>query len=218
MDTNINIKRHKIISFYLDNLNNEVVKYQKKVFDFLNIPLEQVKFSGTHGSAIKKYLDNNDDWDIITIFDVDCIPLSLKPFDEIKKYVNDETIYGNAQISNSTPYCAPSFISFTKSLYKNSLHKSFEGQFYPNELGVSVEADCGEVFTKENLKQGKNIILSYPVKIIDKKWSYQGNESYPGFDYGNGTTFDNDTFHYFQIRFNEHQQSFINFIKIFLNE
>jgi hypothetical protein len=90
--------------------------------------------------------------------------------------------------------------------------------FYPNEHGVSVEADCGEVFVKENLRIGKKQILSYPTSVINKQWVYEGNDSYLPFEYGNGTLFDNKTFHCFQIRLPEAQSIFINYVKEFLNE
>jgi hypothetical protein len=210
--------RHEIVSFYFDGLSPSIVRSQKKVFDYLDIPLKQIKFSTTHGNAIDSYLENLTDWDLITIFDVDCIPLSKKPIDEIYKYVNDSTIYGNAQISNSTPYCAPSFISFTKNLYLTSPIKSFEPSFYPDETGKMVEADCGEIFSKENLKNNKKIILSYPKKVLKEKWFYDGNNEYKKFSFGNGTTYNNDTFHYFQIRFEEHQNDFIKYVNNFINE
>jgi hypothetical protein len=214
---NINMK-HKIISFYAENLNPVIVELQKKVFEKLDIPLEQVKFNGSHGSAIKNYLDTNDDWDVMTMFDVDCIPLNKKAITDILDKVDDDTIYGNAQISNSFPYAAPSFLSFTKSLYDSSTNKSFEPAYYPNEDNVMVEADCSEIFVKENIKRGKKMVLSYPTNVLKEQWYYYGNETYPPFNYGNGTTFDNDTYHCFQIRLPEVQDIFINYVNNFLNE
>jgi hypothetical protein len=54
--------------------------------------------------------------------------------------------------------------------------------------------------------------------VVDKKWIYNGNDSYQPFEYGNGTTFDNKTFHCFQIRLPEAQSIFINYVKEFLDE
>ena len=210
--------KHKIISFYAENLNPVIVELQKKVFEKLDIPLEQVKFNGSHGSAIKNYLDTNNDWDVMTMFDVDCIPLNKKAITDVLDKVDDDTIYGNAQISNSFPYAAPSFLSFTKSLYDSSTNKSFEPAYYPNEDNVMVEADCSEIFVKENIKRGKKMVLSYPTNVLKEQWYYYGNKTYPPFNYGNGTTFDNDTYHCFQIRLPEVQDIFINYVNNFLNE
>lgn len=208
---------YKIVSFVHKHLNPEIAKLQKKVFDKLNIDLIQYEFIGTHGEAIKSFLDDND-WDLITLFDVDCIPLKKSVIEKVLQIVDDNTIYGNAQTSNAFPYAAPSFISFTRKLYENSPRKNFENAIYPNEVGIYVEADCTEAFVKENLRIGKRQILSYPIKCIEKKWSYLGNNEYPAFEYGNGTFFDNDTFHSFQIREPELQPFFINFVKEFLGE
>jgi hypothetical protein len=209
--------QHKIVSFYAKDLNPIIVELQKKVFDKLGIPLIQVPFTGTHGSAILQYLETNE-WDLITIFDVDCIPLSSSVIDKVLELVNDEVIYGNAQVSNSTPYAAPSFMSFTKNLFVTSIHKSFEGAYYQDDNGNTFEADCAEVFGKENLKRGKKLILSYPTEVMNKQWTYNGNDTYPSFVYGNGTTFDNNTYHNFQIRHSETQNLFIEFVNNFLNE
>jgi hypothetical protein len=208
---------YKIVSFYHSNLPLEIVDLQKKVFDKLSIPLIQVKFDFTHGSGIKKYLDNNE-WDKITLFDVDCIPLSKDCIEYAKNIVNDDIIYGNAQVSNSTPYAAPSFITFTRNLYETSTHKYFEGAMYPKSNGEYVEADCTEVFVKENIKRGKKLILSYPINCLYPEWKYTGDEEHPNFEYGNGTTFDNKTYHSFQIRLKEKQDIFINYAQKFLNE
>jgi hypothetical protein len=207
---------HKIISFYHSNLPLEIVALQNQVFNKLSIPLIQVEFNFTHGAAIKDYLDNNE-WDKITLFDIDCIPLSNKCI-EYSKNIDDNTIYGNAQVSNSTPYAAPSFITFTRNLYELSPHKCFEGGMYPKSNGEYVEADCTEIFVKENIKRGKKLILSYPINCLYPEWKYKGEEEYPPFEYGNGTIFDNETYHNFQIRLSEKQDIFIKYVKNFLNE
>jgi hypothetical protein len=208
---------NKVVSFYSENLNPIIVELQSKVFEKFSIDLEQVKFTGSHGNAIKQYLDNSE-FDKITIFDVDCIPLSESVIDYAMSIIDDNTIYGNVQISNSHPYVAPSFMSFTKKLYETSTHKSFEGGFYPNKNGVMVEADCSEIFVKENEKRGKKIILSYPTSCLNPQWKYDGDSQYPSFVYGNGTTFDSKTFHCFQIRLPQVQDIFINYVNTILNE
>jgi len=101
---------HKIVSFYHKNLNPEIKLIQKKIFDKLGIELTQVEFSGSHGSAINDFLNNNS-WDIVTLFDVDSFPLKKEVISEVLSNIDDFTIYGNAQVSNSEPYAAPSFMN-----------------------------------------------------------------------------------------------------------
>lgn len=208
---------HKIVSFYHSNLNREIVEYQKKVFDKLGIPLEQVEFSGSHGNAINDYLDNNQ-WDVITIFDVDCIPLDVDVVNKAARLVDDTTIYGNAQVSNSKPYAAPSFLTFTRNLYETSTHKRFDGMYHRDDNGNYLEADCAEVFSVENIRRGNKVLLSYPIEAKIHMWKYSGDSDHPAFSYGTGTVFDNNTYHNFQIRLGEVQSIFINYVKAFLNE
>ena len=209
--------KHKIVSLYQENLNTEVVKLQKKVFDQLGINLIQYKFKHTHHEAINDYLDNNE-WDVVTLFDVDCIPLESKCVSDVLNIIDDNTVYGNAQVSNSFPYAAPSFVSFTKKFYETSPDKSFSGGYYKNKIGHLVESDCGEIFIKKNLEMGKKQILSYPKSVLSKQWFYDGDDEYPKFEYGTGTLFENNTFHCFQIRLPEVQSTFIKYVNNFLNE
>ena len=208
---------HKIVSFYREDLNPEVIKIQKKVFDFLGIELEQVGFSDLHSDAINRYLSENNEYDLITLFDVDCIPLSKTVIDRVRVIVNDNVIYGNAQITHpfTLPYAAPSFLSFTKNLYETSPEKSFTQRDYPRVGGI--RADVAEVFVKENILRGKKMILSYPTHSQIYKWGYVGDSIHKPFKYGNGTIFDNDTYHRFEIRNEIQVKGFIEFVNNFLN-
>ena len=208
---------HKIVSFYHKNLNPEIKILQKKVFDHFDINLIQFEFDGSHPQAIEFFLENNK-WDLITLFDVDCIPTENKVITEILEIVDDNTIYGNAQFSNCSPYVGPSFMSFTKKLYENSNHKKFHDGYYLCKNGVETSFDCGEIFVKENLKKGNKQVLSYPTSVIKKKWRFDGDETFPKFEFGVGTLFDNKTFHCFQIRFKENQNIFKNYVNELLNE
>jgi hypothetical protein len=209
---------HKIVSFYHKNLNPEIKTIQKKIFDKLGIELFQVEFSGSHGAAINDYLNNNS-WDIVTLFDVDCFPLNKEVITEVLSNIDDFTIYGNAQVSNAEPYAAPSFITFTKNLYESSSHKNFDGAMYSDDGKNYYEADCAEVFVKENVKRGTKLILKYPIKNeIDMGWGFNGNEKFKKFKYGIGTIFEGNVYHCFQIRFPEIQKHFIKFAEDFLSE
>jgi hypothetical protein len=212
----------------MDTLNPDIVKYQKKVFDFFNIDLEQVEFSISHAHAMECYMDKNTDWDLISIFDVDCVPYEADFLDKAIKNIEDEnSIYGNAQASNvfdvnlykSPPFIAPSFLNFTKKVWENSKCKSFQFQHYPNPKGHIVEADVAEVFTRENEKQGVNIRYSYPTRCYtDTTWKYDGSFGHPKFAYGNATEFESGTYHNFQIRVQDKSELFIPYCKKILNE
>jgi len=138
---------HKFVSFYQDDLPGEIVSYQKKVFDYYNCNLEQIEFKKgvkCHASSIETYLEENKDWDFISIFDVDCVPFKPTFLEKIIKNIQDEnTLYGNVQASNvfdsnqykSPPFVAPSFINFSYKLWETSNYKSFSFmQEYPSKI------------------------------------------------------------------------------------
>jgi len=209
---------HRIASFYKSDLNPEVVSLQRKIFDVLEIPLEQISFEDSHSEAIDRYLANTD-FGSVTLFDVDCIPLSKDVVEIAKNLIDDDTIYGNAQITTyltppfvTFPFVAPSFISFTRNLYETSIEKSFYQTQYPYDSGF--RTDVAEAFVKSNLDRGKKMILSYPVESRNYKWGFDGDNLYQPFKYGNGTRFDNNTYHEFEIRNGE--EGFINYARQFL--
>jgi hypothetical protein len=202
--------KHKIVSFYKTDLPTEVVDIQKKVFDKFEIPLEQISFTAGHSEAIEQFLNITTDYDLLTIFDVDCIPIKSTFLQKIYDNVKDDmTIYGNAQSSNTTihnihkspPFIAPSFLNFTKKLYDSSPTKSFAFQMYPNPDGVNVEADVAEVFSRENEKRGVVLKYAYPTKTHgDQYWENDGRYGNVPFKYGQYTEFESDTYHHYFIR------------------
>jgi hypothetical protein len=225
--------KHKVVSFHGNDLPKEIVELQKKVFNKFNIELEQIAFkddlnNDRHAIAIEDYLKNNNDWDSITLFDVDCIPIHKDCVEIAKQIISDNnTLYGNAQASNvfdgidpykTPPFVAPSFMSFTKKFWEQSNCKDFRFTNYPNPDGFIAQADVGEKFTRENEKQGRRIIIKYPTKCLTPHtWTYKGGFGYDEFGYGDGTEFESGTFHNFQIRIPDKQLIFINYCKNLLN-
>jgi hypothetical protein len=218
--------KHKFISFYQNDLPKEIPTFQKKVFDYFNCDLEQVEFTKgvkCHASSIEYYLQNNTDWDIISIFDVDCVPFKYSFLEKIfKNLTDDNTLYGNAQASNifdfnlhkSPPFVAPSFINFSYKFWESCKYKSFGFTDYPNPDGKIVEADVAEAFSRECEKDGKKIVLAYPTHCYtDHTWQYDGSFGYPKFGYGNATEFESDTYHNFQIRVDDKQRHFVPYCK-----
>jgi hypothetical protein len=224
---------HKVISFYGNDLPNEIIELQKRIFDYFEIDVEQIPFKNNldadrHAKAIEDYLSSQKNWDSITLFDVDCIPITKDCVNKAIILISDEnTIYGNAQVSNlfeinqykTPPFAAPSFLSFSRKVWEESKCKNFKFTHYPNPDGHLTEVDVAEMFTRENEKQGRRILLAYPTKCdTDHTWKYDGNFGYPKFSYGNGTEYESGTFHNFQIRIPDKQIVFVNYCKKILNE
>ena len=90
---------------------------------------------------------------------------------------------------------------------------------YPNPEGHIIEADVAEKFVRENEKQGRNIILKYPSKILtNATWGFKGSFNYPKFEYGQATEFESHTFHNFIIRVPSAQSTFIDYCNNLINK
>jgi len=192
---------HKVVSFYKEGLDSSVIDGQKNVFNFFNIPLEQIPFHTTHHQAIEEYI-NNVDFDIISICDIDLIPLNKNVFMNVKNQIDDNTIYGNAQASNSYAYVGPNFLNFNKTAFNTINYKSFVGGYYEGK-----EYDVGEMFSIVASKKGIKLNLSYPVHIVEPLWTCKHGKE---FVFGIGTTYDSGTFHCYQIRHPDKIRLFLN--------
>jgi hypothetical protein len=223
---------HKIVSFYQTDLPQEIVSLQKRVFNHFDLDVEQIGWDGQkarHTGAIQGYLDTHFDYDFISLFDVDCFPTSKNWLKKTIDIISDQnTVYGNAQASNVfpdiNPYRTPPFVNggvfnMSYKVWSNSSFKSVHAQMYPNPDGNLAEADGYEALTRELEKRGRRIVLSYPTYCpTDHTWKYGGGFGYPPFSYGNGTEYDSDTFHNFQIRIPDKRIHFLKRSKSILGE
>jgi len=195
--------KYKIVSLYKSGLNPQVIECQKKVFNKFNIPFIQVEFDTNHCSGIEKCLACND-WDLISIIDIDLIPLDKDVFNITKDIISSKpVIYGNAQSSNSSAYIAPSFLNFSKHTYRMVNYSSFSGGFFNDK-----ETDVAEMFSLKAKEKNIELQFSLPNKIIEPLWKCRTGIVH--FDFGIGTYYDNNTFHCFEIRKSERQNIFLN--------
>lgn len=224
--------RHKIVSFYQTDLPSEIVTLQKRVFNHFGFEVEQVGWEFEklrHTDSIQLYMNTHDDYDFISLFDIDCIPTSKNWQQKTLDILKDEnTVYGNAQASNVfpdiNPYRTPPFanggvFNISYKVWSESPFKSIHAQLYPNPDGNMAEADGYEALTRELEKQGRRVVLAYPTKVYaDETWKYSGGFGYPAFGCGNGTDYDSDTFHNFQIRIPDKRVHFLRRCKEILGE
>ena len=180
--------KHFNISFHNGNLNPDISIYQKKVFDKLGIELTQIETDLQHGQAIDHWLKNND-WNTVTVFDIDCIPLN----GESVKIAIDKAVcgilYGAAQqaghIEGSWVYVSPAFMSFSKVTYDSLARPSFV---------ATKKGDVGAEMTHEAfVKCGYELI--WPTHVEAPKWAL-GSSS----QFGLGTTYQTGVYHAFESR------------------
>lgn len=186
-----------IVSLYPDCISQSMIDYQKKVFDYFEIPLSQLKVVGrlaaeTHAKAMEKII-NSKAFDYYIFFDIDAIPLKPEVINYILSVIrDDETLFGCAQQSNHIIkpngtfvhiYAAPCCLGFSNKLYSKLGNPSF----MPNYRGDTAEELTWQVESKE-LK----LKLLYPTHSIGEPiWNLAH------LSYGIGTTYNDLIFHCF---------------------
>lgn len=180
----------RIVAFYKDNIPEDVVKAQKAVFDKFGVPMEQVLTPLSHPDAIDNYISNNR-FDVLTIFDIDCIPLRRSIItDAIRIVTKTNCIYGAIQNANyiegSPDYASPAFLCFSRQTYKLIGSPSFK---------ETSRGDVGAELTYMAIENGLCVKLLKVSHVDVPLW-----ELSDGTMFGHGTNYENKVFHAFQIR------------------
>ncbi len=180
-----------IVSFYMQNISNDVVSAQRKVFEKFGLEIRQVLFDSVHPTAIDNEIDRLRYFDYVIVFDIDAIPLTG---DAIAKILYNCDHYagvvGIAQqsnhINNDHPYAGPSCIAFSQSVYEKLGRPKF--QWTPR-------SDVGEEITWIAQEKGIPVCLLNVSNIDENKWKL-GQDG----QFGLGTTYENIVYHAFECR------------------
>lgn len=201
---------HRIITFYTDNVPDEVVKAQKAVFDKFDIPLEQIKPELWHGHAgsIDRWLAENNDWDVLTIFDIDCIPLDKDIVNEFRdqalEHLSIQSVAQKAShIIGSIVYASPACITFSRDTYETLGRPEF---------ACTERSDCGGELTYSAMKNNAIVALLHPTRVEVPKWELD-----EGRKFGLGTTYGDRIYHAFLSR-KGNSKMFINKCNEILNK
>jgi len=178
----------KIITFYNDNIPQPVVNAQKAVFDKFRIPVEQTLTHMSHPDAIDDYIGNNQ-FNVLIIFDIDCIPLTKKAVTEAIEIVTEtDCVYGAIQNANhvegSADYASPAFICFSMRTFKLIGGPSFK----PTRRG-----DVGAELTYRAREKNISVKLLRVAEVSVPLWKLSDGTSF-----GHGTNYDNKVFHAFE--------------------
>lgn len=182
----------KAISFYQENIPDQVVSAQKAVFDHFNLPLHQIKTDITHGEAIDKWLNENQ-WEEVAIFDIDCIVLQGDILTDASEILKDgNTAFGAAQRANHLnprrDYLSPAFVCFTRKIWESSGKPTW----------VDIPGyDVGMYFSEIIQSHGVYMHMLYPSQVETPLWDLDH-----GRKFGLGTTYGNKVYHAFQARMN----------------
>jgi len=202
-----------IYSVYASDLDPDIAIYQKKVFDKLNININQIIYDKTncfndHGRLLTE-ISRNFKNDFFIFFDVDCIPLNDKFYNILLQYIKKDILSGAIASANhilpDNLYVHPCFFGFSKKLYIECNEPNLEE--YEN-------GDVAQIFTDICVTNG------YPIKYWnitnggDNCWDLPDD----GGKFGHGTIYDNMIYHQFEIRSESQHDGFINKCKTILNE
>lgn len=193
MTTIIENRKIDTYSCYMKNIPQNVVEYQKKVFETLNMELTQELTDFDYHYQWLDYKINSTDFDIIIFFDIDCIPLKHELYEYIINQISDNNSFIGVEQSNQTRnpnfiYAAPSCFAITKQVFEKMNKPSFK---------LTDNYDCGGEFTWLSKDYNVNVKMFNILSSLNKKWKC-GNKRF-----GNGTIYDNWLYHQFEIRYFE---------------
>ncbi len=206
----VNYKKNIIapITYCFHNLNPEVAKYQKKVFDFFKLPLNQFSGGLSHGRFIDEII-NSTNFDAYIIFDIDCIPLKNIIYDYLLiELFKEECIIGIEQTCNCNTsighiYAGPACFAITKNTYEKLGKPSF-----CENIRSDVAQELTHVCREKNIKT-KFLKFGH---ANNKLWKLDNNRCF-----GFGSIYENGLiYHQFQITKNG--QEFINKCKETIGE
>lgn len=186
-------ERRKIEAFscHMNNLPEGVAEYQRKVFDFFEMEINQeISPHNTHHDWMNWKVKNTD-FDIIIFFDIDCIPLKPGIYDHIFELVKDDnTIVGieqaNQDIDSNFVYAGPACFAFSRKTYEKLGRPTFD---------ITKNYDVGGEFTWRARELGVRVELFKIKSSLNKKWKC--GEKW----FGNGTTYEDWLYHQFEVRF-----------------
>jgi hypothetical protein len=187
----INGRHIQAFSCYMNNMPENVIEYQKKIFDLFHMELNQeFTIQPFHDYWLNEKIKALD-FDIVIFFDIDCIPLKPGLYEYIVDQISDNnSIIGVEQSSWARNpdfiYAGLPCFAFTKQVYEKMNKPTFD---------LSENYDAGGEFTWRANEYGVNVKLFKITNSLNRKWKC-GNKRF-----GNGTIYDDWLYHQFEVRY-----------------
>ena len=198
------------VTFYNDKINKDIVKYQKKVFDYFSLDLNQIYCNDWpgHGHLVDRYIKSlGDNWEYFILFDIDCVPLDDKIINEGINWVKSNLgLFSVAQRhyrKSKVVYASPAFLIFSKKTYDILGKPSFV---------ETQRSDVAGELTHKCIELNLAVNIMYPTSVEEEKWILTDTQKF-----GHGTNYNNRIYHAFESRF-DNSKIFINKCKQILNE
>lgn len=200
----------RLYSFYWDNINPDIVAYQKAVCDHFQLSINQHRINGfSHGEWMDWVMTRFDDVDVFLFIDIDCIPLSRqRVLDHLNKAAGTGTLIGAEGADNgrdpNRSYAGPWYTYINRKVW-NLLQRP--------SAKPSVHNDVGQLWTDTWKAHNAPVELIPPTHCEIPKWNLPGREG----AYGVGTTYGEDCYHLFESR-NGNETLFIDRCKQILGK
>ena len=210
-----------IFSYFNNVIDPEIAWHQKLVIEKLiketDIQFRQLNYAEdiTPDIALDygvQELLYNQNFDIVLILDIDCIPLSRQALEYTFSQAEEDRLVGNIQRANHINnnehlYVGPSCMCFSKIFYDSINRPSFE---------FTHRGDVGEEITYRTQEHNKRIEYYIPQKyeqLPEGGKSWKLNDTLP--EFGVGTTYTNKFneemfYHMFQSIYHVHNNLFYN--------
>jgi len=199
-----------VVTFYNNKIDDQIVQYQKKVFDHFGLKINQIN-SPTwpgHGHLVDQHIKSlGDNWDIFVLFDIDSIPLDNKIIDEgIEWAKNNLGLFSVAQRhyrKSEVVYASPAFLIFSKKTYDTIGRPLFV---------ETRRSDVAGELTHKCIEKKLQVKLMWPSSVEEEKWILKDDQKF-----GRGTTYGDRVFHAFESRMGN-VSLFVNKCKEILKE
>lgn len=221
------MSKASVYSIYFENIDNEVVKYQRlcvnkflpqgwTFYQIWHSPKDGDLYP--HAHAMEKCVQMNTD-DLTVFLDIDCIPLSEKALPYLAQCVTESEghtgLAGAIQRSNHIEnkkhlYVGPFCMAFSKAYYERIRRPSFT---------ETIRGDVGEELTYRWIESGGRNYFIWPTDCIEPRW-----DLIHGFRFGLGTTYGNAKvgqnlfYHSFNARDQKTREMFISKCMSVLNQ
>lgn len=191
-------------SLYWDNIPKEQIEAHSMVMDHFGIPINYDCINMNHGLWMDRIFERSTS-DIIIIFDIDCVPISMKKITECIRYVQKSgTFLGLAMVANHIP---PKSHIYAGGVFYVVARKCWEALGRPS-FTETRRGDTTEEFTYRAEEAGVRFRCLYPTTFerepVEGIWPL-GSYGY----YGIGTTYDDTVYHLFQSRIGNNMDLFI---------
>jgi hypothetical protein len=197
----LKIGRHKepivkIYSFYKNNVNRKVIRYQKAVFRKFGCRIHQVLDDDiSHGDFLNRICRTVTDADYLVFFDIDCVPVDKAWLNVLLEQLSvTRVIAGAAQTANhlrnaQNLYVGPFFFGISTAYLKELA--------YP-DMNMTEDMDAGQNLTETIVNRNGAVVYWWPTHVESPEW-YLHHPQHNVF--GPGTTYNNLIYHAFLSRF-----------------